>query len=231
MSDTEVFSMQNALRFGFDVFKENAGYCTMLMLSIEAISIISAAALAGNLTVAAMLIMQLDVPPPDTFFYSFLVLYMFIRTLMNVPLSKAFLMLSDGRKISADELLGFDTMFYMPAFFRLLAANFIFACYTLFGTFLLIVPGIFVAANLRYYKFFIVDQNADAVESLRESYEIAGNKKPELVSFFIATSLIKAVGLLCLGVGVVPASAICTLAEAFAYKTLLEQADSLPQHS
>ena len=231
MSNQEVFSSQNALRFGFDAFKENAGYCMMLMLAVEAISVISAAALAANLTIAAMLIMQLDVPPPDTFFYSFLVIYMLVRTLMNVPLSKAFLMLSDGRKISADELLGFDTIYYMPAFFRFLAANFIFAFYTLFGTFLLIVPGIFVAANLRYFKFFIVDQNTDAVESLRESYEIAGNKKPELVSFFIATSLIKAAGLLCLGVGVIPASAICTLAEAFAYKTLLEQADSLPQHS
>src|SRR5581483_6416542 len=95
----EIFSSQNALRFGFDVFKENAGYCTMLMLAVEAISLISAAALAGNLTIAAMLVMQLDAPPPDTFFYWFLILYMFIRTVMNVPLSKAFLMLSDGHKI------------------------------------------------------------------------------------------------------------------------------------
>jgi uncharacterized membrane protein len=218
------------MQYGFTKFGEESGYIVSLMGAVEAVTLVSSAVIAFQVCFLAQWITQLDSTPPDTFWYAFIPAYFIIRIAGQVLVNKALLMLHDGRKISWDEILGFDFGYHIPLIMRMMAATIAYWMWAMLLTLILIIPGLFATSTLRFFKFTIVDHDTDAVEGLRESYELAGENKGELVSLNVLTSGMRLIGMLCLGVGFVPASAICGLAEAYAYKRLAQAYEYQQQH-
>lgn len=216
------FSAAEALRYGFSKYQSEAGHCLRFLFAIEAVVLISAVTAALNTTALAQLITQLDSPPPDTFWYVFAGAYLIFRCLAQVLVNKWLLLLADGRIISRDEILGFDFGYHFGSMLKMLAASIIFSVYAVLGSFFLVIPGLYALSTLRFYKFLIVDRDADAVEGLRESYELCGDSKGQLIGLSLMSIVLRLGGVLCLGIGLIPMNAVCGLAEAYAYKKLVE---------
>lgn len=217
---TAAFTTSEAIQYGFSRFGEESGYCLGLLAGVEIISLLASSVVAYHICVLARLITQMDSMPPDSIVYAFIPTYFVIRTFAQVPVNKALLMLHDGRKITRDELLGFDYGYHFSVMMRMTAASIVYGIWASFLTIVFILPGLFATSTLRFFKFAIVDKETDAVEGLRLSYEISGESKGELISLNVLSSVIRLLGLLCLGIGFIPASAICGLAEVYAYKKL-----------
>jgi len=130
--------------------------------------------------------------------------------------------------MSFDELLGFDFGYHLPTTLRLTAASLVFNFSTMFLSLLLVVPGLFAASTLRFYKFIIVERDADAVQGLKESFELSGAHKGQLMKLSAITAGFKLLGLCLFGIGFVPACAVSGLAEAHAYKMLMQEYDQEP---
>jgi uncharacterized membrane protein len=224
----EPFSAMEALQAGFATFGEHAGHCVMVMAAVEGCCLLAAFTVGRNITVATQVLTQMDSVPPDTFVYAFIAVYLIVRCAAQVIVNKWLLMLHDGREMTMDELLGFDMVYQVPQMLRMMAASLVFSIYAVLGTLMLVVPGLLATSTLRFYKFLIVDKNADAVEGLRESYELSSHHKGGLVTFNILSGLVKLLGLAFFGIGYVPASAACGLAEAYAYRQLVRAYDENP---
>ncbi len=214
------FSASAAIHAGFDTFKENSSYCLIFLLSVEIVSLVAAGCLSMNTCLAIELLTQLDSLPPETFVCLFVAYFLFLRCLMNVIVCKVFLLLAEGKKVTVDDVLGFDVPYHLPLLLRYLAGSLVFLGWGLLGTLCFVLPGIFLTAELRFYKFLVTDRDADSIQSLKESWELCGSSKGELVTFNILTGLLKLAGLACLVIGVVPATAVCVLSEVHAYRTL-----------
>jgi hypothetical protein len=228
---TAAFTTSEAIQYGFTRFGEETGYCFSLFASVEVVCLVSSAVLSYLIALGAQLITGLDSLPPDSMVYPFIPIYFILRTAAQVMVNKALLMLHDGRKITWDEILGFDWMYHLPSALRMIAATIVYSMWSGVMTLVLILPGLFASSNLRFFKFIIVDRETPAIEGLRESYEISGTSKGELVSLNVLSSVMRLVGLLCLGVGFIPVSAICGLAEAYAYKRLVQAYEFQQQHA
>lgn len=222
---TSTFTAMDALRFGFSRYAQEAGYCFVFLGFVEIVLLWSAATAAFLMVTLAQLIMQLDAAPPDSYFYAFVISYLVIRSGGQGIVNKWMLMMYDGQKVPFAELLGYDFIFHMPLMIKMVAASLVFNFYVIFGTFLFVLPGLFASSTLRFYKFVIAEQEVDSIDGLRQSYEISGAYKGELVALNVMTSLLKAVGALFFGVGLIPACAISGFAEAYAYKRLLSAED------
>ena len=105
-------------------------------------------------------------------------------------------------------------------FLKNAASTLMVTLYTLAGTLILVVPGVIAVSVLRFYKYLVLEDDEDAITSLRGSYELAAPHLGQLVMLQVMFIAIKCVGLLLLVVGLVPASVVCGLAEACAFNEL-----------
>lgn len=227
---TNAFSTSEAIQYGFSRFGEESGYCLRLIGAVEALSLIGSLTVAYLITVASQVITQLDSVPPDAILYAFIPTYFVMRVAGQVLVNKSLLMLHDGRKITWDEVLGFDFGYHFGTIMKVTAATVVYSLWAVLLTLLFVLPGLFATSTLRFFKFVIVDREADAVDGLRESYELCGPYKGELVSLNVLSTMMRLAGLACLGIGFIPASAVCGLAEAYAYKRLVQANDYQHQH-
>jgi uncharacterized membrane protein len=219
------FSAMEAMRYGFARYGEEGGACFVFLALVEFLCLLSSAVLAFNAVIGAQTLFQLNVAPPESPFVAFIAFYLLIRSTAQLVINKWLLYLHDEREFGFNELFGFDCMQNVAAAARMAAASLVYTFYTCFGTFLLILPGLFAASTLRFYRFLIIDRDTDAIEGLRESFELSGPYKGQLINLHIMTSLLKLAGLCVFGIGYIPAAAISGLAEAYAYRRLLEEYD------
>jgi uncharacterized membrane protein len=215
------FSASEALQYGFSRFNSESGHCLKFLFGVEISILFASLSISLMVTALAQLITQLDSAPPDTFLYVFIPTFLILRCGAQVLVNKWLLLLSEDRVISRDEVLGFDFAYHFSSILKMLAASLVYAVFTLVGSLLLLMPGLYVFSTLRFYRLFIVDRDADAIEALRESYQISGDSKGQIVALSFLSLVLRLAGLVCLGVMYVPASAVCGLAEAYAYKKLL----------
>lgn len=220
-----LFSVKEAFQYGMGVYKSEAWRCFGFLLAVEITILVASVSVSMNICAMAQLITQLDSQPPDMFWYVVIPTYAILRCCAQVLVNKWLLLVSEGRVISWDEVLGFDSGYHFAAMLKMLAASFIFNFFAIVGSALFIMPGVYAASTLRFYKFLIVDRDADAVEGLRESYELCTDNKAALQQLTIVSAIMKVAGFLCFGIGYIPASAVCGLAEAYAYKRLLQAYD------
>lgn len=107
----------------------------------------------------------------------------------------------------ADLLVPFERSFVQAALGYLL-----FVVTLTVGFALLIVPGIFLAVRLAFVPFLIVDENLDAISAFRESWRRTAAYPWQIFGAMALAIPILCVGLLLLGVGILPAGALVNLA-------------------
>jgi uncharacterized membrane protein len=128
-------------------------------------------------------------------------------------------------KIARSESFSFGDILSMAGrVINFFAAGFIFMVVVWLGCLLFFVPGIMLALKLQFFTWFIVDKNMGPIAALKASWEVTTGVKLQLFLLYLAFGVIGTIGLLALLIGIIPASMIILLAEAFVYQRLINTA-------
>jgi len=92
-----------------------------------------------------------------------------------------------------------------------------------FGFILFVIPGICFALKYSMVPYLIIDKDMDIGESLKESSKVTKGVRSEILLMYIVSGLLILLGVLVLGVGVIPAFIVVSIVQAYVYDTLLKQ--------
>jgi len=142
------------------------------------------------------------------------------HAIANMGIIKITLDVCDNRK---PDLASFFSP--LPQLLYFLVGAFLYNTMVTVGLFFLIVPGVILALTFQFYSYLIIDQQCGPIEALRKSAAITSGAKWNLLGLDVMVFLICIAGLLCLVIGIIPASIVSSIAVAHCYRQLLAQAD------
>ncbi len=90
------------------------------------------------------------------------------------------------------------------------------------GIVLLVVPGIILACRLAFVKYLVMDKRMDPVQAVKQSWEMTNRHAGTIFLMGILAFLIWIAGLICLAVGVIPATIWIRCAFASMYYSVSE---------
>ncbi len=91
------------------------------------------------------------------------------------------------------------------SFLNVVLANLLQSAIIGIGLALFLVPGIIFACRLAFVRYLVVDRGMDAVTAVKESWRLTQGHGGEIFVMGLLCFPILVVGLVCLGVGVIPA--------------------------
>jgi hypothetical protein len=97
---------------------------------------------------------------------------------------------------------------------------------TLFGLALFLLPGILIYCRTRFVPYLVVEEGLDAVDAIQESFRLTRGHGLVLLGITARGTVGCAAGLLCLGVGVIPALTLWELARASLYHAVVLPSES-----
>ncbi len=113
-------------------------------------------------------------------------------------------------------------------FWHYLIASILCVIIVLGGLILFILPGIYLAVRLQFYKFLIVDdENLRPVAALKKSMKMTKGHFWKLFGFILAIILLNIVGLLVFIIGLAITIPVSVLATAFLYKKFAHAYESV----
>jgi uncharacterized membrane protein len=201
------FSIEETLRFAWDMMRDNIGLffkIFLVNLALAAIHILNGIFFGtpeGNLSTTGG-------------FFS--ILLSFLEVIINLGFLGIFLNLHDKKDTSIDDIFSKYKMF-----FRYLAASVLYALIVLGGLLLLIVPGIIWGIKFRYFRYLIVDKNLGPIAALKKSAEITQGAKLDLYIFGLIAFVLQILGLMTFGVGLFFIVPVIWMAETFIYRKLV----------
>jgi hypothetical protein len=120
-----------------------------------------------------------------------------------------------------------DLLVNYRLFFRYVIASFLYALLVTCGLILFIVPGIYWAIKYSFFPYLIIEKDLGPLKALDADAAVTGGARDNLLLFRILCALVNLAGLLCLGVGLFAALPTTWVADAYVYRKLLAQTDSL----
>lgn len=114
--------------------------------------------------------------------------------------------------------------------YRFLIANFLVALNVVIGLILFIIPGILYALKYYYVSYLVVDKDMKPIEAMKESSKLTKGVRFKLLGMSFVFGLISLLGVIVFGVGLIPASIVVSLANAYVFNKLLEQSESVVPH-
>lgn len=196
------FSIDEAIRFGWNTMKVNLGLMVGLTIVVDAVSG------AGG---------ALRFIPVLGSIGSWL-----LGTIMAMGMIRIVLKFVDGGRGDFNDLFSnFDV------FLDYLGASVLYGLIVLGGLCLLIVPGIIWAIRFGFFGCFILDRKLGPIDALKASSALTKGAKWDLFVFGLAAWGINILGMLCLGIGVLVTQPVTWLAFGFVYRRL--QAGPAPE--
>lgn len=104
-----------------------------------------------------------------------------------------------------------------PRFFAMLGAMVVHSLMIIIGFALLIVPGVILSLGLLLYPYYVVDRGMGPIEALRASWDATTGQKGKLFVLGIYSVGVIIVGLVACCIGMVPALAVVSVAQAIVY--------------
>lgn len=93
--------------------------------------------------------------------------------------------------------------------------------FVLIGLILLILPGIYLAVRLQFYKFLIVEhEDMGPYQAIEKSIDMTKGHFWKLFGFIVLIALLNILGAIALGVGLLVTIPVSILAHAYLYKKL-----------
>ncbi|HNS97747.1 MAG TPA: hypothetical protein PKL73_12425 [Polyangiaceae bacterium] len=116
-----------------------------------------------------------------------------------------------------------------PFFLSILGANLLIGLGVMFGTMLLIVPGIIIALGLCLTTLIIVDRRCGAIEALQQSWRLMNGHKLNVFLWWLMAAVVSLVGILACCIGTIVTAPLLQIAFAFVYLKISGQttADSV----
>lgn len=101
-------------------------------------------------------------------------------------------------------------------------ASILFMIIVLLGLFVFLIPGIYLAIRLQFYKFLIIENgNVRPVEALKESMRMTKGHFWDLLGFMIVILIMNLIGVIPFGLGLIITIPLTIVASAVLYKKLL----------
>jgi uncharacterized membrane protein len=195
------FSVDEAIRYGWNTVRANLGLMVGLTIVVNALSG------AGG---------ALHVVPVLGSIGSWI-----LATIMAMGMTRIVLKFVDGGRGDFNDLFSnFDV------FLDYLGASVLYGLIVLGGLCLLIVPGIIWAIRFGFFGYFILDRKLSAIDALKASSALTKGAKGDIFILGLAAIGINILGLLCLGIGVLVTQPTTALAFGFVYRRL--QAGGVP---
>lgn len=211
------FSKREAVRFGWQIFKQNLGFFIILSIVVGLISVVPH-------VISSLLEKESRSLPfiPLDFIVSIVsTIGAVLGTIVSLGLIKISLNFCDNLKSKIADIFS-----QYRLFFKYLLASILYYLAVLVGSILLITPGIYLAIRLKFYDYFIVDRRSGIIESLKKSWLITQGSVWNLFLFRLLLGLINLLGLLALMVGLFATLPITMVATAFVYRKLLTQSET-----
>ncbi len=199
-----MFSIKEALKFGWEKVKNDLGFFLALMFVVLLIYFIPA-------TVSFLLTEQ-------GFVWTSLgidVISFVLTAIVGLGLVRIALNFYKGEESHIETLVSCYHLF--PKYFL---AFIIYILAVGFGLFLFIIPGIYISLRLWFFDYFLVDEECGAVESLKKSFGATKGNVLKLLLFLLIAGLVNLVGALVLLVGLFVTIPLTILATAFVYKEI-----------
>lgn len=203
------FSIEKALRFGWDTVQKNLVFLVGVILFMVLVSYFP------------LIIETYAREKVGDYLILIRIVSSFLQVVMSMGLIRISLRFVDNQEAGTSDLF---SCFHL--FFRYLFASIIFAVFVLLGLALLIVPGIILALKFQFYDYFIIDKELGIVEAIEKSGKITEGALWELFRFAIILIGINILGVLCFGVGLLVTIPTSMLAMAHVYRQLLTRFDS-----
>jgi len=202
MSDKR-FSMQEAIKFGWDTMKGNAGFLVVLLIIaflIENLPGIIARSVRDDLPVVSLIL--------------FLAGWL-LGFVVQMGLIKVCLKFCDGIKGQLDDLLSSFNLLT-----KFVAGSVLYFLIILGGLILLIIPGIIWGLKFSLFSYFIVDKGLGPVQALTASAGATAGAKWDLFLFGSLLLLINLAGALCFLIGLFATIPTSMIAYAYVYRKL-----------
>ena len=203
------FSITEAISFGWETMKANLGFFVGILI------------LAWVIQFATSYFMEQwgkKYPMMGMLIY---LLSIFVNILVGMGLIKISLKFSIGEQGRLEDLFSCAYIF-LPY----LGASILSGLAVLGGCILLIIPGIIIGIRLQFYVYLMIDRNASAIESLKESFALTRGATWDLFVFGIMLGLINLAGALCLLIGLFATVPTSMVALAYVYRKLLQSSES-----
>jgi uncharacterized membrane protein len=197
------FSIHEAIKFGWDTMKGNAGFLIVLLII---------AFLIENLPGIIAKSVRNDLPVASSILYLTGWLLGFI---VQMGLIKVCLKFCDGIKGQLDDLL---SSFNLLATFAV--GSVLYFLIILGGLILLIIPGIIWGIKFSFYSYFIVDKGLGPLQALKASAVATVGAKWDLFLLGLLLLLINLAGALCFLVGLLATVPTSMIAYAYVYRKL-----------
>lgn len=212
MSEKSI-SIGDAIRFGWDVFKSNAGFLIAIVLIAGVISAITSSlqtsGTRGGAGASALLIG---------------LLVFAINAFVAVALINVSLKFVDNRRADFADL----TSVY-PLFFPYAISSILYSLIVTLGLIFFIIPGIILAIRYQFFGYYIVDKKAGIIDSLKLSWNNTKGVTGSLFLLDLALIGIVILGAIALGVGLLVAIPVAGIAFAYAYRRLQTQTEPSTQ--
>ncbi|UCG30717.1 MAG: hypothetical protein JSV53_02230 [candidate division WOR-3 bacterium] len=207
--DRKDFSIDEALRFGWNTMKTNFWFFFgILVAMIAAIYIPYALAVVADRLSSGLA-------------FLFYVVSYVIAMIVNIGLIRIVLKLVDGEKPDFADLFRFQGFFW-----RYLGGSLLMALIVSVGVMLFVIPGIIWAIVFQFYGWLIIDKNLGIMDALSHSLKITKTVRWKLLGFGVLLGLINYLGILVFVVGLFATIPTTMVAYAHVYRKLLVQTEN-----
>ncbi len=204
MGHVKSFSGKEAVRFGWETTKKNFWFLIGVMLLTWGVQFIPSL-LSGYVK-------------EDSLFGVIISIVVSVVSLgLTLGSIKIYLSFVDSKKPQFSDLF---SLFKIRMMWRFFLAETLYVLMVLAGLILFIIPGIYLATKYVFMANVLVDKNAGVFESLVKSGEITKGIVWKVFVFQLLLTLIALVGLLALGVGLLVACPVISLADMYLYRKL-----------
>ncbi len=194
------FSAGEAISYGWDAFKANAGPLVVTILVILVTNTLLGW-LAPNNTVLMV---------------AWSVLQVFVSLLLGLGIIRVALAVLDGRTPYVNDLI--STQGLLPY----VIATLLFSVIVTIGLILCIIPGLIAGFLLQFYAFAILDDRsggeADPIAALRKSFDVTSSHVGSLILLALACIGINFIGAMLCGLGLLVSIPVSWVAIAYAWR-------------
>lgn len=195
-----------ALRFGWNAFKERAGFLIIMMI-VSMIIVMVPYGLAIAVMDRSTLLGAL----------CFLVYYV-ITFVIGIGYMKIGLKIVDGQKPEMNDLWSHTSLLL-----NYVLGTLLYGLIVAGGMLLFIVPGVIWAIKYYFTPFILVDKNMKPMEALRLSATMTDGIRLDLFGFLVVVGLVATAGYLALFIGLFVSVPVAMLAVAYTYRMLDKQ--------
>lgn len=200
------FSIKDSFSYGWETFKKRPGFFIVFSLIIIGANIIPG--ILGSVFSNKQLHLE-------TLNFIITILGTILSGIVTLGMINFTLKIYDNKPTFYSSIFEKWKLF-LPYFF----ANFLYSLIIFAGFILLIIPGIIWAIKFQYFPYIMVDRGTGIIESLKLSSKITNGNKWKLFLFNFVQGLVYILGFLLLGIGILAAIPLGTMAEAYVYRKL-----------